>query len=307
MALVRHSDREWFLVFSAEREDWPTTEWTDAYQLYMEEALSGRICLYVGDVCRQRELGESRRCLEQMGREAVLGGTGILFEKEWLRKDVEYVEPPWREWEQEMLDTERIEETGQKILDFLHVLWENNQVTVSVLERFRKELMQTIYWYFNRQNLLITRIFDGREFDDAYEKSVYSLSNMEAFIHQIYEKLAGFCHQDNKQENVVNHMRQYIQEHLKEDLSRKTLAGAVFLSEDYISKIFMNVTGMSIPSYVTSCRVKKAQEYLRYSNLSVSQIALEVGYTNFSYFSKTFRDYTGCTPNEYRSRVQSKK
>ena len=50
--------------------------------------------------------------------------------------------------------------------------------------------------------------------------------------------------------------------------------------------------------------MQKAQEYLRYTNLSVSKIALEVGYSNFSYFSKSFRDYAGCTPNEYRSKMQ---
>lgn len=52
--------------------------------------------------------------------------------------------------------------------------------------------------------------------------------------------------------------------------------------------------------------MQKAQEYLKYSTFSVSRVALEVGYSNFSYFSKTFRDYTGCTPNEYRNRVTKK-
>ena len=100
-------------------------------------------------------------------------------------------------------------------------------------------------------------------------------------------------------------MKQYINENLKEDLSRKTLAKAVYLSEDYVSKIFTNVTGISIPNYVASCRMQKAQEFLKYSSLTVSKIALEVGYSNFSYFSKTFRDYAGCTPNEYRNRVKN--
>ena len=70
----------------------------------------------------------------------------------------------------------------------------------------------------------------------------------------------------------------YINENLKEDLSRKTLAKAVYLSEDYVSKIFTNVTGISISNYVASCRMQKAQEFLKYSSLTVSKIALEVGY-----------------------------
>ena len=49
-------------------------------------------------------------------------------------------------------------------------------------------------------------------------------------------------------------------------------------------------------------RIERAKEYLRSSSLPISKIAMEVGYGNFSYFSKTFRELVGCTPNEYRSR-----
>ena len=108
-------------------------------------------------------------------------------------------------------------------------------------EQFRREMMQMIYRYLNKQDVLITRIFDGKEFDEHYEKSVATLPDMEMFIKYIFEKLAGFQHQDNRQESVVEQMKQYINENLKEDLSRKTLAKAVYLSEDYVSKIFTNV------------------------------------------------------------------
>ena len=77
----------------------------------------------------------------------------------------------------------------------------------------------------------------------------------------------------------------------------------VFLSEDYISKLFKTTTGMSIPGYIAARRIEKAKDYLSHSGLPVSRIALEVGYSNFSYFSKTFRDLTGMTQNEYRNKT----
>ena len=80
------------------------------------------------------------------------------------------------------------------------------------------------------------------------------------------------------------------------------LAGKGFLSEDYVSKLFMKTTGMSLPNYIAERRIERAKEYLRTSSLPISKIAMEVGYGNFSYFSKTFRELVGCTPNEYRSR-----
>ena len=75
--------------------------------------------------------------------------------------------------------------------------------------------MQMIYRYLNKQDVLITRIFDGREFDEHYESAVATLPDMEIFIRYIFEKLAGFQHQDNRQESVVEQIKHYINDHLK--------------------------------------------------------------------------------------------
>ncbi len=300
LAMVRRCDCEWFLVLAAEERE----DLASAYQECMEKTLSMKTCIYIGRDCPEKELDERRRHLEWMEQEAVPGDDGLVRECEWEKKEEEALTAPWKDWEQEMMDADTIRETETKVLAFIRGLWEDHQVTVYVLECFRKEMMQMIYRYFDRQHLLIARVFDGKEFDSYYEKSVTTLSDMEAFIRYIWGKAAGLCREDNRQENVVERMKRHIENNLKEDLSRKTLAGMVFLSEDYVSKLFMSSTGMSIPGYVASCRMKKAQEYLRHSGLTVSRIAMEVGYSNFSYFSKTFRDYTGCTPGEYRSRVQ---
>ncbi len=299
-AVVRRCDSEWFLIFEAGGMG----ESVSAYRQCLERTLSMRICIYIGRDCPEAELHERRKYLEWIEQEVVPGDDGLVRESEWVKKDVKALTAPWKEWEQEMVDADTVREVEKKVLAFIRRLWEDHQVTVSVLERFRKEMMQMIYRYFDRQDLLIARVFDGREFDGYYEKSVMTLPDMEAFIRYIWDKAAGLCRLDNRQENVVERMKRYIEDHLKEDLSRKTLAGMVFLSEDYISKLFMSTTGTSIPSYVASCRMQKAQEYLRHSGMAVSRIAMEVGYSNFSYFSKTFRDYTGCTPGEYRSRIQ---
>ncbi|MBQ7839690.1 MAG: response regulator [Lachnospiraceae bacterium] len=303
-ALVGKSDFKWFFVFDAKKDTRSFREKIRSYREYLSRTLPMDVCIYIGRTCAAGRMGDSRKKLDQMECEAVPGEDGLLYEEAWSEKAVEYMTPSWKEWEKSMMDADRIGDVEKEILSFVRAQWKNNCLTVSVLVRFRRELMQTVYSYLNRHDVLVSRIFDGSEFDELYEKAVYTVPDMEEFIHYVYEKLSGFRHQDNRQESVVEQMKKYINAHLKEDLSRKVLANAVFLSEDYISKIFVNVTGMSIPNYVTSCRMQKAQEYLRYSDLSVSRIALEVGYSNFSYFSKSFRDYAGCTPNEFRSKTQ---
>lgn len=101
--------------------------------------------------------------------------------------------------------------------------------------------------------------------------------------------------------HIIEEMRTYIEEHLDEEISRSFLAKKAGYSESHLSKCFFQETGMNIPSYIASRRIEKAKYYLKNSDLSIGEIALKVGYSNFSYFSKNFKELSGCTPNEYRN------
>lgn len=304
LALIKKRDYEWFLVMDGSAGKDQSINDIQEYYKCLEKTISMRCFLYAGRKYQQKDLDQCIKNMNSMVQEALPGEEGILYEALWKPKEYQYISPPWDCWEKEMLSAEKIVVTEKNLETLIENLWEEQKLTVSILERLRREMMQSIYRYLAKQAVSFESIYDGEKFEIYYEKAVRSLPDMKELVHYVYEMLAGFQRQDNRQENVVERMKQYIQEHLAEDLSRKQLAGAVYLSEDYVSKLFVSVTGTSIPAYVASCRMEKAQEYLKYTDLSVSKIAMNVGYSNFSYFSKTFRDYTGCTPNEYRIRAR---
>ena len=90
----------------------------------------------------------------------------------------------------------------------------------------------------------------------------------------------------------------------KSGINKKRLAkygGEVFCfmsDEDVAIQAKANGTTRAVAS------MEKAAKLLRESTDPISKIAMEVGYSNFSYFSKTFRDYVGSTPNEYRAKYR---
>lgn len=301
-ALVSVSDYEWILVFREDREE----DCGGELCACLKDVLRLDVCIYIGTSAPFERIHESREKLEEMEREAVPGEDGILFEADWGKRAAAGTALPWEVWEKELMNTDDLLRVGERILKAVTELWDKTQVTASVFEQFRKELMQMLIHYLDQQNIRFTQIFDGEEYDEYYDAAAGTLTGMKAFVTWSFGKLAGSRRQDNRKESVTEQIRQYIDEHLKEDLSRKVLAQSVYLSEDYVSRIFMNVTGMSIPNYVAEKRMEKAKDYLEHSDLSVSRIALEVGYTNFSYFSKTFRDYAGSTPGEYRNRTRGR-
>ena len=138
------------------------------------------------------------------------------------------------------------------------------------------------------------------EFKERYECSVHSLENMKKFIFWMFDRMEGYRYTDTPKSSIVKKIKSYVQEHLTEDMSRKDIANMICLSENYVSTIFSEETGETLPGYIARMRMEKAKEYLRNTDWVVSRISVEVGYTNFSYFSKVFKEHTGKTPNEYR-------
>ena len=65
--------------------------------------------------------------------------------------------------------------------------------------------------------------------------------------------------------------------------------------------MFKKETGISLKQYITDFRIDKAKELLSRADARISDVATEVGFDNFSYFSTVFKKTTGLTPNEYHT------
>jgi AraC family transcriptional regulator len=92
----------------------------------------------------------------------------------------------------------------------------------------------------------------------------------------------------------------YVREHLGEEISVERLAQLVQLSPFHFSRVFKQATAMSPLQFVTRERITYAQQLIRETSRSLIEIALEVGYTSPSSFTKVFRRETGLTPSDYR-------
>lgn len=228
--------------------------------------------------------------------------TGILYETRWSFVERDYQEVPWKTYLAEMERSDSLAAVREKLQEYLRKREKSGGLRKDFTSRFFEEMIQNIYVYLKESNIVFGQIFDSEEYETKRREAVLSVVGAHAFIDYLFDVLEGQKKNESRSDNVVEQLKDYIEQNLNEDLSRSVLAGKVFLSEDYVSKIFMKTTGMSLPNYIAERRIERAKEYLRSSSLPISKIAMEVGYGNFSYFSKTFRELVGCTPNEYRSR-----
>ena len=95
--------------------------------------------------------------------------------------------------------------------------------------------------------------------------------------------------------------QEYIHKHYSNSsLSVEMLASQVYLTPDYLSRLFKKSTKKSLSQYIRQIRMEKASELLRTTNLKVIDIGISVGYPNYSYFCQSFREYYGKSPEKYR-------
>jgi Response regulator containing CheY-like receiver domain and AraC-type DNA-binding domain len=84
------------------------------------------------------------------------------------------------------------------------------------------------------------------------------------------------------------------------ELNVNEIAEKNYLSLSYLSRLFKKSKGISISQYIIQQRMDLAARLLEDDRNTVSNIALEVGYNNYPYFTSTFKKYFGCTPTQYR-------
>lgn len=96
--------------------------------------------------------------------------------------------------------------------------------------------------------------------------------------------------------NTIN----YIDINLKENLTLNYIAAKMCVNPNYLSSKFNKEVKQSIASYLNEARIKESLHLLKISNISVAEVAEEVGFNDVNYFSKVFKKVMGVSPTDYR-------
>jgi len=106
---------------------------------------------------------------------------------------------------------------------------------------------------------------------------------------------------NNSSREFILTVNKYIEENLDGDLSLSTLAGHVFLNRSYFSRLYKQITGINLSSYINEKRLEKAKRLLTSTDNMVYDIALQIGFDSQSYFTVFFKKAVGMSPQAYRN------
>ena len=136
----------------------------------------------------------------------------------------------------------------------------------------------------------------------AKNTAEFGLLTVESTLH--YARLVRDLRNEKSRCSYVENVKEYTVHNLTKALSCEILAEKLGLSPDYLSRIFVHETGTPLKRYFQNERIRAASNMLRFSNVSVSEIATYLGFSSQSYFGKVFKDLTGFTPNQFRLQLQ---
>jgi two-component system response regulator YesN len=139
----------------------------------------------------------------------------------------------------------------------------------------------------------------------GYVTQLASFKDQERFclwIVHVLERLINAIEQSvtAKSDRRLRQAFEYVEANYSKRLPVDEVARHVSLSPSRLSHIMKSELGITLSDYVTRTRINKAKALLLETEMSVCQVALEVGYPDQSYFTKAFKALEGCTPKTFR-------
>ncbi len=187
-------------------------------------------------------------------------------------------------------------------------------IAPTLLEQVGQDLVncdriELIPHYMNKQDILIQGIFGALrqelEFGQIGGYLLVDSLKTALGIHllrnycTVQPRLSSYA--DGLSKFKLQQIKEYINEHLHQDIKLIELAAIAQISPYHFLRLFKQSIGLTPHQYILHRRIDKAKYLLRQSELSIADIALRVGFCDQSHFTQCFKRLLGMTPKQFLS------
>lgn len=154
--------------------------------------------------------------------------------------------------------------------------------------------------YYGVSGYLLKPI-EKQALDELMHKVLREIRNAEMQTCLVIE---SYKSSTDENEDIVGRAKEYIMKHFDSKLTLEIVAKSCYTNPTYLSNVFKSKMGCNFVDYVNSLKIEKAKQMLQYSKYKVKDIAIKIGYEDYTYFCKVFKKNTGETPLQYRCKHQ---
>lgn len=151
------------------------------------------------------------------------------------------------------------------------------------------------------EHLLLCILEERTQQEYGYEMAVRAyVSQVLLWFIRMWHKNHGIAAMDARHLPRLQSALHYIEAHLDEALGAPDIAHSLSMGVSTFSRFFSSAMGMTLPAYIRQRRLGRAASLLLRSDASITDIALECGFSSASYLIACFREYYSVTPSRFR-------
>jgi len=254
----------------------------------------------IGQAAALDALSHSVKQLVSMNEEIAQPRNRTFFVEQYRHQARKAYEPPDLLLLEELLYRSKAAAFLEEASRYLRSDADHHILDKSMLSLFRLDITQLVYAFLKSKEILTHKLYSGKTYERLLAHALHSIEDMEAYIAYLVNTAMDYREFAKQSKSVVEEVKQYIHDHIGDDLTRNSLAEVIYLNPDYLARVFKKETGVSLGSYITQSRIAAAKHLLETTTLSIYAVGKKVGYANYSYFSKLFKQDVGLSPNEYK-------
>lgn len=292
---------EWMIIVSVGEE-------ADKQQVYeIIRDFSSKIIVHfkcgigcvAGETAVIDDISDNCQMIRDLLQKDIIASGSVFIVGEYEYRKGVYEPPNFQLWEA-FINEGKENELLVQVNAYLKSCFKLPSISREILLSFIMDYMQMLCSVL-KQNHIMLHSLEGAYFSSSsIDKAIQSYESLCKYIRGSIHSCMKMLKNISQEWSVVDRVKYYIDENLDQELFRESLAELVYLNPDYLARLFKKETRESLCNYIANRRIEKAKEYLEKTSDPVNTVAARVGYDNFSYFSKVFKDSVGVTPKDYR-------
>ena len=259
----------------------------------------------IAEACEFRTLHEVCANLIDRIAESAVPCNAVYVVEQNIDSTDDFRWEPYLDEVNRMLEQHRIVEIADWVEQVLLDLTKEKLVGISKLRSLRRELMVLVVRHLQENGRQVDLLYSDDTFSLLQDRSLYSIGQFMEWLRYVQDRLLEVMTDLHHEDDFVFRLKEYITMHIDEEMNRESLAKAVFLTPDYLSRMFKRRTGMGLNEYIVNRRIDLAKQLLAQTELPVGSIAVQLGYNSFSHFTKVFKQRVGVTPVKYRQGIRN--
>lgn len=156
---------------------------------------------------------------------------------------------------------------------------------------------QLLMMYPDRKLNLDTKFEEASSFESIHYLNSWMINTFMAYVDAIRKM-------NIESNEIIKRSKEYIQEHLHQNIKVRDVAAHISLSESYFAIYFKEKTGINFRDYILTAKIEYAKKILKNKKTSISEIAEKVGYQDYRSFSRAFKNETGMSPSDYCNHIE---